>query len=248
MEFCTGVHINDVENLKKQGVDVYDVSNKIGQMYSKMIFDDGYVHCDPHPGNVLVHKKTSGETEIVLLDHGLYTQLSNKFRYDYADFWHAIINRDVEAIKATADNLGVGSLYGLFACMVTARSWSSIQKGLDVAPKTASESAEIKANVIKYFKEIADVLAFVNRQMILIFKTNDLLRGIESSLGTKNSMSTFIQMSRACFRVIEEKQLLSSTSSVSRLYIKMMGRWAQFKISCYQVFLYFYWSRFRIKN
>ena len=158
MEFCTGVHINDVENLKKQGVDVYDVSNKIGQMYSKMIFDDGYVHCDPHPGiwtknrwifltlmvacfagNVLVQKKTSGETEIVLLDHGLYTQLSNKFRYDYADFWLAIINKDVEAIKATADNLGVGSLYGLFACMVTARSWSSIQKGLDVAPKTASE-------------------------------------------------------------------------------------------------------------
>ena len=50
MEFCTGFHINDVENLKKAGVDVYDVSNKIGQMYSKMIFDDGYVHCDPHPG------------------------------------------------------------------------------------------------------------------------------------------------------------------------------------------------------
>ena len=59
-------------------------------------------------GNVLVQKKTSGETEIVLLDHGLYTQLSNKFRYDYADFWLAIINKDVEAIKATADNLGVG--------------------------------------------------------------------------------------------------------------------------------------------
>ena len=58
------------------------------------------------------------------------------------------------------------------------------------------QSAEIKANVIKYFKEIADVLAYVNRQMILIFKTNDLLRGIESSLGTKNSMSTFIQVDK----------------------------------------------------
>ena len=73
--------------------------------------------------------------------------------------------------------------------------------------------------------------------------TNNCI-GIESSLGTKNSMSTFIQMSRACFRVIEEKQLLSSTSSASRFYIKMLGRWAQFKISCYQVFLYLYWSRF----
>ena len=52
--------------------------------------------------------------------------------------------------------------------------------------------------------------------MILIFKTNDLLRGIESSLGTKNSMSTFIQMSRACFKVIQEKQLLSTTSAFAR--------------------------------
>merc|ERR1719499_2545461 len=219
--------------IKQNNVDVYDVSNKIGQMYSKMIFDDGYVHCDPHPGNVLVNKQPSGNTQIVLLDHGLYTQLSNKFRYDYADFWLAIINRDVDSIKSAADKLGVGELYGLFACMVTARSWSSIQKGLDVAPRTKSESAEIKANVIKYFKEIADVLAFVNRQMILIFKTNDLLRGIESSLGTKNSMSSFIQMSRACFKIIQEKHLLSTTSAFARWRVRLRGRWAQFKISCY---------------
>ena len=47
--------------------------------------------------------------------------ISDWFRYDYSDFWLAIINRDVDKIKAAADNLGVGELYGLFACMVTAR-------------------------------------------------------------------------------------------------------------------------------
>jgi aarF domain-containing kinase len=67
--------------LRSEGIDLYDVSRKIGQMYSKMIFDDGYVHCDPHPGNVLVRKSKRGGTEIVLLDHGLYTQLSSHFRY-----------------------------------------------------------------------------------------------------------------------------------------------------------------------
>ena len=139
MEYCPGAHINDVESLKSDGIDVFEVSRKIGQMYSKMIFDDGYVHCDPHPGNVLVSKNKAGVTQVVLLDHGLYTQLNNQFRYDYADFWSAIINRDVEAIKAAADNLGVGNLYGLFACMVTARSWSSIQKGVDVAERSAAE-------------------------------------------------------------------------------------------------------------
>jgi aarF domain-containing kinase len=243
MEYCAGAHINDVTALKKDGIDVFEVSRKIGQMYSKMIFDDGYVHCDPHPGNVLVSKNKAGEAEVVLLDHGLYIQLSNKFRYDYADFWSGIINRDVAAIKVAADSLGVGALSELFACMVTARSWSSIQKGVDVAERSAAESAEIKANLIIYLKEISDVLAFVNRQMILIFKTNDLLRGIESNLGTKNSMSSFIQMSRSCLRVIQEKQLLEASSSFSRWRINLGSRWAQFRISCYEVFLYIYWSR-----
>jgi len=243
MEYCAGAHINDVSALKKDGIDVFEVSRKIGQMYSKMIFDDGYVHCDPHPGNVLVNKNKAGEAQVVLLDHGLYIQLNNKFRYDYADFWSGIINRDVAAIKVAADSLGVGALSELFACMVTARSWSSIQKGVDVAERSAAESAEIKANLIIYLKEISDVLAFVNRQMILIFKTNDLLRGIESSLGTKNSMSYFIQMSRSCLRVIQEKQLLEASSSFARWRINLGSRWAQFRISCYEVFLYIYWSR-----
>merc|ERR1719167_1819882 len=243
MEYCPGGHVNDVDWLHSHGIDTHDVSRKIGELYSKMIFGDGYVHCDPHPGNVLVQKSTSGRTQIVLLDHGLYTQLSNQFRYDYADFWNAIIHRDISAIKISADKLGVGMLYGLFACLVTGRSWSSIQKGVDVAERTAGESAEIKANAAKYLKEITDVLAFVNRQMIHIFKTNDLLRGIESSLGTKRSMSSFIQMSRSCMKVIYERKLLNASTKISRWKINVSGKWAQFKISCYEVFLFIYWSR-----
>jgi len=243
MQFCPGGQIDNLQWIQAQNIDVYDVSRKIGEMYSRMIFDYGYVHCDPHPGNVLVQKSSSGDTNIVLLDHGLYTQLTNKFRYDYADFWSAIINRDVEAMKKAADELGVGQLYGLFACMVTARSWSSIQKGVDIAEKNSAESEEIKANAARYLKEITDVLAYVNRQMILIFKTNDLLRGIESSLGTKNTMSSFIQMSRSCLRVLQERSLISATSSFARWKVNLWARFAQFRITCYELFLHIYWSR-----
>jgi aarF domain-containing kinase len=59
--------------LKNQGIDLNGISLKIGQMYAEMIFQHGYVHCDPHPGNVLVRKNSSGVDEVVLLDHGLYT-------------------------------------------------------------------------------------------------------------------------------------------------------------------------------
>jgi len=244
MEYCPGGQIDNLEWIKAKQIDAYDVSRKIGEMYSRMIFDHGYVHCDPHPGNVLVQKSESGEAKIVLLDHGLYTQLTNQFRYDYADFWSAIINRDVEAMKVAAEELGVGSLYGLFACMVTARSWSSIQKGVDIAEKNSAESEEIKANASRYIKEITDVLAYVNRQMIMIFKTNDLLRGIESSLGTKNSMSSFIQMSRSCIRVLKERNLLDAKGTLAKTRIKIWALFSQFKISCYVLYLQVYWSRF----
>ena len=58
--------------------------------------------------------------------------LSPPIRYDYSDFWLAIINRDVEQIKAAADKLGVGELYGLFACMVTARYISPVIQTLSL--------------------------------------------------------------------------------------------------------------------
>ena len=73
MEYTDGIHINDIENLKNAQMNFVSISNKISQMYADMIFKYGYVHCDPHPGNVLVRKNKKGEEEIVLLDHGLYT-------------------------------------------------------------------------------------------------------------------------------------------------------------------------------
>lgn len=72
MEFCEGGQINDRNYMVTQDINTSEVSEKIGKLYSEMIFVNGYVHCDPHPGNVLV-KKVCNEAQIILLDHGLYT-------------------------------------------------------------------------------------------------------------------------------------------------------------------------------
>lgn len=48
------------------------IAYKLGLLYSEMIFVNGYVHCDPHPGNIFVRRDPSNGVEIVFLDHGLY--------------------------------------------------------------------------------------------------------------------------------------------------------------------------------
>lgn len=105
-----------------------------------MIFNIGLVHCDPHPGNVLVRKNSrSGQVELVLLDHGLYLQLTNKFRITYCKLWESLIKKDNNGIKKYCLELNGGDLYPLLACMVTARSWDSIQTGINSVKRTETE-------------------------------------------------------------------------------------------------------------
>ncbi|KXJ29903.1 putative aarF domain-containing protein kinase 1 [Exaiptasia diaphana] len=115
------------------------VSRKIGELYSEMIFVTGYVHCDPHPGNVLVRKDNQDNVEIVLLDHGLYQQLSDEFRVQYCQLWQCLIASDIEGIKHYSTEMGVGDLYGLFACVLTSRAWSVVTSGIDQGPVTEKE-------------------------------------------------------------------------------------------------------------
>lgn len=64
------------------------------------MFRHGSVHCDPHGANVLVRphpgaKKGSKRPQLVLLDHGLYRELTEQFRVDHCRLWKAMVFKDV---------------------------------------------------------------------------------------------------------------------------------------------------------
>ncbi|XP_034625152.1 aarF domain-containing protein kinase 1 isoform X2 [Trachemys scripta elegans] len=140
MEFVEGGQVNDRAYMEKNSIDVNEISRNLGKMYSEMIFVNGFVHCDPHPGNVLVRKcPATGKAHIILLDHGLYQVLTEKFRLDYCRLWQSLIKADMKRVQKYSRRLGAGDLYPLFACMLTARSWDSVNRGIDRSPVTANE-------------------------------------------------------------------------------------------------------------
>lgn len=61
---------------------------------------------------------------------------------------------------------------------------------------------EIRSNAALYLPQISELLNRVPRQMLLLLKTNDLLRGIETTLQTRASSSSFLNMSRCCIRAL----------------------------------------------
>ncbi|CAF91242.1 unnamed protein product, partial [Tetraodon nigroviridis] len=140
MEFAEGGQVNDKDYLKKHGISVNEVSENLGKLYSEMIFVHGFVHCDPHPGNILIQRcPSSQKSQIVLLDHGLYQVLHADFRLDYCRLWQALIKGDMSGVERYSRRLGAGDLYPLFACVLTARSWTSVNAGISSVPVTQSE-------------------------------------------------------------------------------------------------------------
>ncbi|XP_053701362.1 aarF domain-containing protein kinase 1 isoform X1 [Synchiropus splendidus] len=240
MDFAEGGQVNDREYMKKHGIQVNEISENLGKMYSEMIFIHGFVHCDPHPGNVLVRKcPQSKMTEIVLLDHGLYQVLQPDFRMNYCRLWQSLIQGNMSGVERYSRKLGAGDLYPLFACVLTARSWTAVNAGISSVPVTHSEDVEIRTNAALYLPQISDLLNRVPRQMLLLLKTNDLLRGIETTLETRASSSSFINMSRCCIRALARHKRSKTTSRKVRLRISLAESFNLWKLSLYEFLLWF---------
>ena len=72
------------------------------------------MHCDPHGANVLVRRhphggKRSRRPQLVLLDHGLYRELTEQFRVDYCRLWKAMIFKDIPGESEGKDITPAGS-------------------------------------------------------------------------------------------------------------------------------------------
>ncbi|XP_046388341.1 aarF domain-containing kinase 1 [Ischnura elegans] len=242
MEYVEGAgQVNDLEYIRREGIDPYLVASRLGNIYSEMIFKNGFVHSDPHPGNILVRKrkgKLMGDVELVLLDHGLYADLTDNFRATYSRLWMHILNGNPAGMRKEGVALGIAEpLYALFACMVSGRKWESINRGLEVTKFTASEKHDFQKEIPHLLPQITDVLATVDRQMLLILKTNDLLRGIEYTLRTHTRMGSFRVMADLCVKSYYQERLMNSKSKWETMKISLEFYWAVVRLYAYYAVL-----------
>ena len=116
-EFIDGIKINDTEAIRKAGIDVADVDRKMVSAFAQQLFHTGFVHADPHPGNLLVRKKND-EAEIVILDHGLYENLPPGASAALSNLWQAVVNNNHGMMKKSAVELGFPAELYRFCCIV----------------------------------------------------------------------------------------------------------------------------------
>lgn len=85
----------------------FQIDTKLVKCFSDQIFLSGFVHADPHPGNVFVRRSKQGGAELVLLDHGLYDSLSPSHRESLCHLYKAIVMKNEQDMETYSQNLGV---------------------------------------------------------------------------------------------------------------------------------------------
>jgi ubiquinone biosynthesis protein len=97
MEFIEGVKISIAAKSENQVYDKKLIAERVAEAVLKQIFNDGFFHGDPHPGNIFIKP----DNKITFLDCGLVGRLDRETKELIADQFIGILNNDTEKIIAS---------------------------------------------------------------------------------------------------------------------------------------------------
>lgn len=106
-EWIDGVSLTDKTKLLDANIDLTRMMDQYITVFGRQMFEYGFVHSDPHPGNLLA-RMHHGKQQLVILDHGLYVTLPDKFRTEYAQMWKSLFGYDIREMENLAQEWGIG--------------------------------------------------------------------------------------------------------------------------------------------
>lgn len=96
MEFIQGRNITRISPLRKLEIDGERICQDLFRAYLQQIVVDGFMHADPHPGNIYL----TDDNKVALLDMGMMAHISDELRQNYLKLiLHISDNRASEAIE-----------------------------------------------------------------------------------------------------------------------------------------------------
>lgn len=211
------------------------------------------------PGNVFIRpaknpKHAKHNFDLVLLDHGLYRELSEDLRSNYAHLWTALIKADEQDIEKYSYKVGGTEIYQIFACMLTGREWDKISQSDLSSARETEEVGRISEGAMTYLVEVADILGKLPRPVLLLLKTNDLLRHVDEKISDESDERlTYVIMGSYCSKAVwleTKKHIFEKFRSIGfsfHLLKELFSAWWQFKSLSYVLWLYQYSSKLAAK-
>ena len=146
-EFSEGIRISDIQKLEAAGLDKKKISTDLANAFLKMIFEDGFYHADPHPGNILV----SPEGKIIFLDFGMAGHIDPGLRENLTNLIMAIQFDDIDFLIEALTDLGLISDMGSESQILRTKLEELLNKYYSLSSKFIDPTA--------FLRDIIDIFA-----------------------------------------------------------------------------------------
>lgn len=105
MEEVKGIKIKDFEALSRAGFDRRKLAFDGVNLFFRQIFDHGFFHADPHPGNIFVLE----DGRLAFVDFGIVGRVSKAMLTSIARIFVAMVKHDTSALSHGFLSLGVST-------------------------------------------------------------------------------------------------------------------------------------------
>jgi ubiquinone biosynthesis protein len=181
LEWIDGIHVADVEALKRDGHDPVRLSKVLLQSFLKHAMRDGFFHADMHPGNLFVDDKG----RVVAVDFGIMGRLNPRERRFLAEILHGFITRNYRRVSEVHFEAGYvprNQSIDLFAQALRAI-------GEPLLDKTANEIS--MAHLLGQLLQYTEVFNMQTQpQLLMLQKTMVVVEGVARMLDPKLNMWT----------------------------------------------------------
>ncbi len=112
LEDVFAIKITDYEAITAAGIERSEVANRLLAVYLKQIFEDGFFHADPHPGNLFItplKKDADGKViwKLTFVDFGMVGRMPDHLREGLRELIMAVGTRDAARTIRSYKLLGV---------------------------------------------------------------------------------------------------------------------------------------------
>lgn len=102
-ELIHGIKISDLQTMDDSGIDRKQVAENGASSILKQIFEYGFFHADPHPGNIFVLP----DNIIAPIDFGMMGRIDEEMREDLLDILRGIVDKDAYRITRILLKIGL---------------------------------------------------------------------------------------------------------------------------------------------
>ena len=192
LEDVTAIKISDTDGLRAAGISASAVAAELARVTFEQIFNHGFFHADPHPGNIFVTPApggTAGTFALTFIDFGMMGEISDELREGLQRLIFALVSRDsrgcvdaMQRLRVLLPSADVVELERAIAAVFDRFG------GVGIAEITQTDPRVFRELAIE-FSELIRTLPFqLPEDFLLLLRSISLISGVTSSLNRDFNM------------------------------------------------------------